>query len=501
VVQLADSSEQHGGAVTPLYERLPRGPHRMKRDEVAENQRQRMHGAMVEAVAAQGYGRTSVKQVISLAGVSRRAFYEQFANKQECFLSTLELIAGRTGELLGAAYRSGGPNIDQRMGAGLGALMELVASNPKSAHMALVDAPAAGQPGWALLTRTLLGFERIMFESFARSPGSSALPAGVVRGVTGGIHMVVLERVSKQRTGELPQLTADVLDWTLAAHSPVAARLAARTNGAQDRTARPSSANGAGAKTREEQATGTAHPAETALRAAGREPADERDLILQCTLDAIAEDGYGNLSPLGIVDRAEVSIDTFFGLFDDVEDCVLAALARLSEELLATLSAVDRRSSKPWTTQVRQALRSLADHLAARPSHALVIATGAPEMGPVGIDLSLSLAARVAHALIEGAPSVSSGSSSASSGAGGAVALEGVAGAVWHTVYCHAVQRRIETLPASVDQLAYVVLAPFVGAEQAVQGLLEEHPSGNLEPLSSELTRRSVKRGVSRAAL
>jgi len=69
--------------IEPLYERLPRGPHRLDRGEVEENQRRRMYGAMIEAVATNGYGRTSVKQVVTLAGVSRRAFYEQFANKQE----------------------------------------------------------------------------------------------------------------------------------------------------------------------------------------------------------------------------------------------------------------------------------------------------------------------------------------------------------------------------------------------------------------------------------
>ena len=59
------------------------------------NQRTRMHGAMIEAVAINGYERTSVKQVVGLAGVSRRSFYEQFANKQECFLATYDVIATR----------------------------------------------------------------------------------------------------------------------------------------------------------------------------------------------------------------------------------------------------------------------------------------------------------------------------------------------------------------------------------------------------------------------
>src|SRR5690242_16547313 len=72
----------------PLYKRLPRGPHRLGRRAVAQHQRLRIHGAMVQAVASGGYEALSVRQVIALAGVSRRSFYEQFASKQDCFLAT-----------------------------------------------------------------------------------------------------------------------------------------------------------------------------------------------------------------------------------------------------------------------------------------------------------------------------------------------------------------------------------------------------------------------------
>ena len=88
----------------PLYERLPHGPHRLGVEAVARNQRSRMHGAMIEAVATNGYERTSVKQVVGLAGVSRRSFYEQFANKQECFLATFDVIAARGAGRVSAAY-------------------------------------------------------------------------------------------------------------------------------------------------------------------------------------------------------------------------------------------------------------------------------------------------------------------------------------------------------------------------------------------------------------
>ena len=35
---------------------------------------------------------TTVAHVIGLTGVSRRAFYEQFSNKEECFLATYDMV-------------------------------------------------------------------------------------------------------------------------------------------------------------------------------------------------------------------------------------------------------------------------------------------------------------------------------------------------------------------------------------------------------------------------
>ena len=149
-----------GNTMAPLYERLPRGPHQMDPNEVAENQRRRMYGAMIEAVATNGYGRTSVKQVVTLAGVSRRAFYEQFANKQECFLATLDLIAGQAMDSIAMAYRSTEGTLEQRLGGALTTFAEVVQRNPKGSRLMLVDAPSAGPAGWERLTETLTAFEK-----------------------------------------------------------------------------------------------------------------------------------------------------------------------------------------------------------------------------------------------------------------------------------------------------------------------------------------------------
>lgn len=477
-----DSPDQSESATTPMYERLPRGPHRMGRGEVAENQRQRMHGAMVEAVAAHGYGGTSVKQVITLAGVSRRAFYEQFSNKQECFLATLELLACSAVERVSAAYRCTDGGIEERMGAALATFTDLVASNPKSAQMAVLDAPAAGPAGWAAHTKTLLAFERALAHSFARTPGATPLPTPVVRGITGGLHMVLLTCLRKGRPEDLPGLTHEMLRWTLTFNAPAARHLQALDprgkltgvgTSSGERPPRAASAS------RHLHARGDAVTQHYGAEA-------ERGRLIDSALEMIALEGYGNLSPLRIVDRAGASIDTFFNLFGDMEGCVLVALAKLADEVRRTLSVLDRGSERDWPAAVRRALHSLMRHLAERPSHAHMIATGAVEMGPPGIDPSLELAAEVADRLIAGAPA---------SADAGERTPEAIAGAIWHTVYCYAACHKTDRLATTADYLSYVVLAPYLGAEQAVKTIISERASRAFSRLGERGQRQSELQG------
>src|SRR3954451_21654967 len=69
---------------------LPRGPHRLGREVVQASQRGRLITAIAEVVAAKGYGATTVADVIGQAGVSRKTFYEQFRDKEDCFLAAYD---------------------------------------------------------------------------------------------------------------------------------------------------------------------------------------------------------------------------------------------------------------------------------------------------------------------------------------------------------------------------------------------------------------------------
>src|SRR5439155_6906652 len=72
---------------------LPRGPHGLSREEVELSQRARLLHAATQAVAEQGYVKTTVADILRRAGVSRATFYQLFSDKEDCFQAALKANA------------------------------------------------------------------------------------------------------------------------------------------------------------------------------------------------------------------------------------------------------------------------------------------------------------------------------------------------------------------------------------------------------------------------
>ena len=202
-------------SVAPLYKRLPHGPHRLDRDEVILHQRARIHGALVEAVARDGYERTSVKQVIGLAGVSRRSFYEQFANKQECFLATFDLIAHRHIKQIRRAYLAVDGPLDERARAAFECFARVIDDDRNASVLVVLEAQRAGSAAAMRLRNAASACEHMLARSFADSHAGMALPMPIVRGIAGGLHGVASTFLRDQHTAGSVDLADEMLCWTL----------------------------------------------------------------------------------------------------------------------------------------------------------------------------------------------------------------------------------------------------------------------------------------------
>lgn len=185
---------------------LPRRAHDLSRKEVESSQRWRMLEAITEVTAKAGYAEASVADVIAVAGVSRKTFYEQFRDKEECFLTAYDVLSDKLVRALvgvGADVRAGSARRRAQMAAFLGAL----AKDPAAARVFMVDVLGAGP-------RALKRRERVN-ASFAAAVLGDAVTDPVRRAaIVGGVNNVVAGALIESRTADLlalaPPLSAFV---------------------------------------------------------------------------------------------------------------------------------------------------------------------------------------------------------------------------------------------------------------------------------------------------
>lgn len=393
--------------ITPLYTPLPKGPHGMPPEEVKRNQRLRIHGAAIEAASRYGYAGTSVKHIIGLAGVSRRAFYELFDGKDDCFARTFDLIARR---LVTRVSRSCSvvADRDERMRLAVRVLVEELERHPKALRLIVVEALDG-----RLTRHQLAGFLSAAEHSVGDGPMAPMIVGGIYRVIFARLHTGRLEKRLDHRLGEWVQLlTAPEAQGVEMDMGEIAAW-------------------------REPRMPLTAH--DYGLR------------LEEAAINLVLDDSYEALSGLAIADKAGSSLDVFLNLFHDPAECLQAALDRQGQLLLEAV-ADPALVSHEWPQAAREAIDRLTAHLVANRAYTIAVGSKAQESPLGSVRRMLGIADEVATLLTEGAPKHQ-------------VAPELIAGALARTVQHLAMTGRAHELGRLRGHLAYMVLAPYLGGD------------------------------------
>jgi AcrR family transcriptional regulator len=213
-------------------DRLPRGPHRLSRAEVENHQRDRIRAAMVAAAGTKGYASTTIADITSRARVSRDTFYEQFANKEACFLAAYDGLAR---ELLNVMVAVGTtqPNYVEGLRGGVHAYLEFLSARPEAARVVTVEVMSAGGLALEHHERTLRSSARL-FQAVAKQarverPELPTVPDVVSRAIPVAIIELITWYVREGRVASLHELENDILYLLLmgiAGHEVAAAALA-----------------------------------------------------------------------------------------------------------------------------------------------------------------------------------------------------------------------------------------------------------------------------------
>jgi AcrR family transcriptional regulator len=196
-----------GGTTRRRPDQLPGGHHGLSPEEVASSQRSRILEAMRALLEEQGFQGTSVADVIKRAGVSRKTFYAQFADKEDCFLAIYEDRMGRMQELARDAFDAQDEWIPA-LRAGLTAFLNGLAYEPAIARVCFVDVLAAGPRAAQRRNQAMRELEGIL--ELARDAGGES-PRALGLSMIGGLGEVLYQEIVAERAAELPGMLPELM--------------------------------------------------------------------------------------------------------------------------------------------------------------------------------------------------------------------------------------------------------------------------------------------------
>ncbi|HEX7280141.1 MAG TPA: TetR/AcrR family transcriptional regulator [Solirubrobacterales bacterium] len=415
----------------------------MKADEVARHQKDRLERAIVEAVARHGFASTTVRELVTLAGVSKSTFYDHFESKEECFLATFDSIVGEVAEDVALAYAGDGDE-RERLVAALSRFFEIVVERPEDAAFAVVDSLALGSAGIAHRERAWEAFEQVAREYFEHNTSSRRVSDLTIRAIIAGISGVVYQYLRNGRTRELSSLVEPLIDWALSYQAPET-DLVRRGVTAAGQPLSP----GIGSR-EEEGILGWEEPPDSPL---SRASLSQRQRIIRAAARVVVERGYESLSIPAISAAAGTSNQTFYENFNSKRDAFIAAYEIASEKALRICTEAFR-SAADGPEAIGAVLRALTEHIAEDQMYARLAFLEMMTAGPPALDRSEEVMNGVL-AFIE-----DSEGSKELWGRVPRVVLEATAGGIWFVIQREVAHGRGDSLPGKAPELAKLALLP-----------------------------------------
>lgn len=423
---------------------------------------------MVDAVAEKGYRATTVADVVARAGVSRRTFYDHFANKEDCLLVTFDLVADEAMRRVEQAYE-GAQGWPANVEAAIRALFESAIENPGAMRLSLLEIGSVGPAGIERREASMLRYERFLSGALELAPGPGTVSSTVLKAVIGGINGVLYRRVLRGERAELLELVPDLTSWAISYYPTPPTLLARRRrDSAVERPRqRPSQLLRGG------RAPGTLAPHASLTPRRGLPRGDQnisrswvvhsqRERILDAVANLTAAEGYAELKVEDVAEQAAVSLQAFYEHFVDKEDAFLVAYEVGHSKALAMAERA-YAAETDWRASVRAGIAVLFEFLAAEPSFAhiaLVDALVATDRAAARSNVGVDAFARMLVPGLEEAPGQS---------AIRPVIVEAIAGGIFDLCLHYALHDRISELPELTELATYIALASFLGSAEAAQ--------------------------------
>lgn len=171
--------------------------------------RDRLIQGMASALATKGYAATTIADIVRLARVSKRTFYEHFADKEACFLACYGAMSEIALHTLEQEATSEAP-WRERIRRATKAYLSVLESQPGLTRALLMEIQAAGPGGLKMRREVMQRFadtlQTLVERGRKHEPSVRPLSSSMATAIVGGVHELTLLAVEEGRADRLTEL-------------------------------------------------------------------------------------------------------------------------------------------------------------------------------------------------------------------------------------------------------------------------------------------------------
>jgi AcrR family transcriptional regulator len=205
----------------PVRDRARRG---VQSAQLGEIQRARLIAGAACVIDELGYAQATVGHITRRASVSRRTFYELFANREECLAAVLGDVVGLVGGQLAAAGLEGLP-WRERVRTGLWAMLAFFDREPALARVCVVQALRGGPGVLERREEILAGLAVVVDEGRLEGARGAECTRLTAEGLVGAAFAIVYARLLRGERAPLVGLLGELMGMIVLPYlGPAAAR-------------------------------------------------------------------------------------------------------------------------------------------------------------------------------------------------------------------------------------------------------------------------------------
>jgi AcrR family transcriptional regulator len=183
----------------------------LPREFVAGHKRRRMMDTIAELTAEQGYEATKIADIVRRAAVARKTLYDNFDGKEDLFLSSLDVTLTEMRVVVEEACERTS-SAEDKVAAGLEALLDYIAEHPAASRMCMVEAISATPSSARLYDAGVRQFVDLLRAS---APGGEDLPDTIEESLVGGVAWILQQQIRRGEAETVVDLHSELCQFVL----------------------------------------------------------------------------------------------------------------------------------------------------------------------------------------------------------------------------------------------------------------------------------------------